>query len=97
VIDLELDSRRRIVRRNGTTVRLGPTGFRIVELLARAPDGIEREGLRERIFIDRDDGGPSDESFSVIISQTRKKLRIIGLKILRTTRWGALYELQELV
>jgi DNA-binding response OmpR family regulator len=93
---LELDARRRTVRRNGTTIRLGPTGYRILELLARAPDGIERAAIFERAFLDRDDGGPTDDCFNVHMSMLRRKLQALGLRIPRCDRWGSLYQIEEM-
>jgi DNA-binding response OmpR family regulator len=48
-VNLELDGLHRLVRRNGIEVRLGPTGFRIIALLAKSPDGLGHEALYERV------------------------------------------------
>jgi DNA-binding response OmpR family regulator len=92
---LQLDARRRIVRRNGVEVKLGPTGFRILELLVKAPDGLERAAIFERAFLDRDDGGPSDDCFNVHVSMLRRKLAAIGLRIPKSDRWGCIYLIEE--
>ena len=93
--DLRFNSLHRTVSRNGTTIKLGPTGFAITRVLARCPDGLSAEALRERIYLDRDDGGPSDDSFQVTISALRKQLAPLGLQIPRCDRWGSLYRLVE--
>ena len=90
---LNLDPRRRTVAYNDGSIRLGPTGFRIVQVLAGCPAGLEHESLYERTYIDRDDGGPGDDSFHAIISQLRRKLAAIGLGVGHCDRWGGLYRL----
>src|SRR5262249_32094163 len=94
--NLELDSRWRVVRRDGAELRLGPTPFRIITLLARVPDGISHEGLYERTYSDRDDGGPGDDCFHVTISMLRKQLRLLGFTIPKCNRWLSIYELREI-
>ncbi|HEX9323762.1 MAG TPA: winged helix-turn-helix domain-containing protein [Xanthobacteraceae bacterium] len=93
-MNLDLDPRRRTAARNGAAIHLGPTEFRILELLVGAPDGVGREGLYERVFFSRDDGGPGDDSFNVTISTLRRKLAVLGLRIPRCDRWGGLYRIE---
>jgi DNA-binding response OmpR family regulator len=93
-LGLELDSRRRIVRRNGSSIRLGPTGFRILELLVRAPDGLEREAIFERAFVNHDEP-PTDTCVSVHISTLRKRLRELGLQI-TSAKWSRPYQIEIL-
>jgi DNA-binding response OmpR family regulator len=90
---LDLDPRRRRVVRGGHSVRLGPVAFRIVELLARSPDGLEREALLERVYAHRDDGGPVSDSLSATLSTLRRKLAPLGLQIPCADRWLAVYRL----
>jgi DNA-binding response OmpR family regulator len=90
-MNLELDPHHRLVRRNGAVIRLGPTGFRIVALLAKAPDGLEREAIFERAFLDRDEP-PTDTCLSAHISLLRKQIRPFGLQITEA-RWGLPYQL----
>jgi hypothetical protein len=92
-IPIGLDVKRRLVTTPAGTVRLGPTGFRIVEVLAGCPAGLEHESLYERTYLDRDDGGPGDDSFHATLSQLRRKLTPLGLQIPRANRWVAIYRL----
>jgi DNA-binding response OmpR family regulator len=94
MIALELDSRRRIARRGDASVRLGPIGFKILELLARAPDGLEREAIFERGFLGRDDP-PTDDCLSVHISILRRKIAALRLEISKCDRWGGVYQIME--
>src|SRR5262249_6807826 len=89
---LELDGLNRIVRHDGAAVQLGPTEFRIVALLARTP--LLHEALYERVYVDRADGGPGNDSFHATISLLRRKLRSLGLRI-TSARWDLPYRLEE--
>jgi DNA-binding response OmpR family regulator len=91
-VNLELDPTRRTVSRDGVTVRLAPTGFRILTLLAKSP--LEREALFERVYHDRDDP-PDDSCFNVALSNLRKALAPLDLTISKLGRWGGCYELVE--
>jgi len=92
---LELDTLHRVVRRDGREVRIGPTSLRILAVLIKCPDGIERGPLHERVFAHRSDGGMTDDAFSVTISALRRKLEPLGLQISQA-RWGLPYRLEAL-
>jgi DNA-binding response OmpR family regulator len=90
---IETDPRRRIISRNGTSIKLGPAPFRMVEILVQCPNGLEREALRARVYCERHDGGPSDDSFTVTISELRRKLRPLGVWLTKANRWDSIYQL----
>ncbi|MGY5795258.1 winged helix-turn-helix domain-containing protein len=85
-LDLELDVRSYRVRRNGRTIHLGPTEFRLLHHLMKNPHRVfSREALREAAWLRTVHVGP--RTVDVHIGRLRAALNSVdGQSVIRTVR-----------
>lgn len=76
-------------------VKLSVTQQKIYDIVKRARYGIAADDLRDKLYADREDGGPETPStLHVTIMQMNKRLAVAGMAVRGTSRGvGSVYRL----
>lgn len=77
-------------------VHLSPLEYRIYDIVRKSKYGIPGPRLIDRVYADREDGGPDTAATSVYVTikKANRKLKPAGIKIAGTTPGrGAVYKI----
>lgn len=79
-------------------VHLSPLQFRIWDIVRKSPHGISIRDLVDRVYIDREDGGPEYATRCVwrTVWNANRRLAVVDQRIVSTKGWGSLYRLEHL-